>query len=93
MKVYSPAGEALFSTEVNEIGTVEANAALAAAVQKRGRVLVPHSEADGTRFNEFYIPVATGSRPVALVFELYEPAGYLAAILARALVLPTLVPG
>ena len=93
LKVYSPAGEALFSTEADEIGTIETNTALAAAVHERERVLVSHREADGTRFNEFYIPVATSSRPVALVFELYEPAGYLAAILARALVLPTLVPG
>jgi hypothetical protein len=56
-------------------------------------VLLPHEEADGTRFNEFYIPVDGPGGAVALAMELYEPAGYLSAILARALVLPVLVPG
>jgi class 3 adenylate cyclase len=93
MKVYSPTGEALFSTEANEIGAVENNTALSAAIHERERVLLPHKEADGTRFNEFYIPVTGGNDKVVVAFELYEPAGYLAAILGRALVLPTLVPG
>ena len=93
LKVYSPLGEVLFSTDSTEIGTVEQNAALAVAVEKHERTLLPHVEADGSRYNEFYIPVESVGGDVALVFELYEPAGYLEAILLRALVLPTLGPG
>jgi adenylate cyclase len=48
---------------------------------------------DVTRYNEFYVPVVSGDGTLTLVFELYEPVGYLNAILARALVLPTVVPG
>ncbi|MGO7184717.1 adenylate/guanylate cyclase domain-containing protein [Rhizobium brockwellii] len=93
LKVYIPSGEAVFSTDAAEIGTMEANAALTAAFKKGERVLLPHREADGTRYNEFYIPVERQGGDVALVFELYEPAGYLSGILLRALLLPTLVPG
>jgi class 3 adenylate cyclase len=93
LKVYTPAGETLFSTEAEDIGLIEQNTALATAVHERERVLLPHKEADGTLFNEFYIPVVGDNDTVATVFELYEPAGYLASILARALVLPILVPG
>jgi class 3 adenylate cyclase len=93
LKIYSPGGLTLFSTELGDVGTVEKNAALTAAIEEHERVLLPHREADGKHYNEFYIPVEGDSGAVALVFELYEPAGYLSAILARALVLPTLVPG
>ncbi len=93
LKVYSPAGEALFSTDAAEIGQVEDNTALTAAIKEGERVLLPHLEADGTRFNEFYIPLDGPNGAVALVMELYEPAGYLRSILVRALVLPVVVPG
>lgn len=93
LKVYSSRGEAVFSTDAAEIGTIEANAALTAAIDEKERVLLPHREADGTSYNEFYIPLEGADGHAALVFELYEPAGYLGGILARALVLPTLVPG
>lgn len=93
LKVYARNGEALFSTEPAEIGVVETNAALVTAVREDEGVLLPHQEADGTRYNEFYIPLQGNGGAVALVFELYEPAGYLNAILLHALVFPTLVPG
>jgi adenylate cyclase len=92
LKLYDATGAALFSTERSEIGMVENNAALASALAGRP-VLLPHREPDGTRYNEFYIPLHGDAGAVPLVFELYEPAGYLAAILLRALVFPTLVPG
>jgi adenylate cyclase len=82
----------MFSTVPGEVGVSENNTALAAAISEQERVLLPHREADGTRYNEYYIPVQN-DKQVALVFELYEPAGYLNAILARALLWPTLVPG
>ena len=93
MKVYGPAGRTLFSTEAAEVGQFEHNAALSSAVHEKERVLLPHVEADGTLFNEFYIPLVAADGTVDLVVELYEPAGFLRAILARALVLPVLVPG
>jgi class 3 adenylate cyclase len=93
LKVYNRAGEALYSTDVEDVGQVEDNEALAAAIRDHARALVPHTEADGTRYNEFYIPVERTDGSVGLVMELYEPAGYLRAILSRALVLPILVSG
>jgi hypothetical protein len=57
LKLYAPDGKAVFSTDAGDIGVVERNAALTAAFEEQERVLVPHVEADGTRFNEFYIPV------------------------------------
>jgi adenylate cyclase len=92
LKVYISGGEAVFSTDPAEIGVVEENAALTAAFEEQERGLVPHLEADGRRYNEFYIPMPNGDGAVPLVFEIYEPAGYLRAILLRALIVPTLVP-
>ena len=92
LKVYTRGGGAVFSTDLADIGVVEENAALTAALEKQERVRVPHLEADGKRYNEFYIPVFRADGGVAVVFEIYEPAGYLRDILMRALILPTLVP-
>jgi class 3 adenylate cyclase len=92
-KIYNQTGRVLFSTEPNEVGGMEKNAALATAIEEHEGVLLAHQEADGTRYNEFYVPHISGGDAGTLVFELYEPAGYLSAILARALVLPTVVPG
>jgi class 3 adenylate cyclase len=91
-KVYTHGGKAVFSIDSAEIGVVEKNAALTAAFEEQERVLVPHLEADGKRYNEFYIPVSRANGEVALVTEIYQPAWYLRGILIRALILPTLVP-
>jgi len=93
LKVYGENGEALYSTDVADIGQLEDNDALKAALSKGVRTQLPHEEADGTRYNEFYVPVQRADGSVGLVVELYEPVGYLRAIMARALLLPVLVPG
>jgi len=93
LKVYDRNGEAVFSTDAADIGKIESNEALTSAIQEGERTLLPHEEADGTRYNEFYVPILRPDGAVGLVMELYWPAGELRAILARALVLPTLVPG
>ncbi len=93
LKVYGRTGESLFSTDAIEIGQIESNAALTSAVKEGERTLLPHVEPDGTRYNEFYVPLKRADGTVGLVMELYWPAGDLRAILARALVLPVLVPG
>jgi adenylate cyclase len=93
LKVYTPNGEAVFSTDAAEIGRIEDNEALKTAIDERERVLVPHEEADGSRYNEFYVPVLRADGTVGVVMELYWPAGFLRAILRRSLMLPTLVPG
>jgi adenylate cyclase len=93
LKVYDTAGKALFSTDAPEIGQIESNAALAAAIGEGERTLLPHAEPDGTRYNEFYVPLRRPDGAIGLVMELYWPAGELRAILARSLLLPTLVPG
>jgi adenylate cyclase len=92
LKLYSSSRVVMFSTVPGEVGVSEDNTALAAAIGERERVLLPHRETDGSRYNEYYIPLQN-DKQVALVFELYEPAGYLNAIIARALLWPTLVPG
>jgi len=91
-KIYTHDGKAVFSTDRAEIGLVEENAALTAALERQERVLVPHLEADGKRYNEFYIPVSRTNGEVGLVTEIYQPAWYLRDILIRALIMPTLVP-
>jgi len=93
LKVYAPNGEAVFSTDAAEIGQTETNTALDAAIREGERTLLPHEEADGTRYNEFYVPLFRPGGDVGLVMELYWLAGDLRAILARSLVLPVLVPG
>ncbi|MGH6922362.1 MAG: adenylate/guanylate cyclase domain-containing protein, partial [Propylenella sp.] len=93
LKVYDRTGETLYSTDPQDIGQVEDNDALTAAIAEGERTLLPHREADGSLYNEFYVPVERPDGAVGLVMELYEPAGALRAILARALVVPTLVPG
>jgi class 3 adenylate cyclase len=93
LKVYDRTGETLYSTAPQDIGQVEDNEALTAAIAQGLRTLLPHKEADGSLYNEFYVPVERPDGTVGLVMELYEPAGALRAILARALVVPTLVPG
>ncbi len=93
LKVYDAASEAIFSTDTAEIGKAETNDALATALREGGRTLLPHEEPDGTRYNEFYVPLKRADGTVGLVMELYWPSGELRAILARSLLLPTLVPG
>ncbi len=93
LKVYDTNRETIFSTDDAEIGKVETNAAIAAAIGEGERTLLPHVETDGTRYNEFYVPILRGDGAVGLVMELYWPAGELRSILARSLLLPTLVPG
>lgn len=93
LKVYDRSGEAVFSTDAADIGKIETNEALTSAIQEGERALLPHEEADGARYNEFYVPILRPDGAVGLVMELYWPAGRLRAILARSLVLPILVPG
>jgi class 3 adenylate cyclase len=93
LKLYLPTGEAVFSTDPADVGQVEDNPALAAAIRDEKRTLLPHEESDGTRYNEFYVPILRPDGAVGLVMELYWLAGDLRAILARSLVLPVLVPG
>ncbi len=93
LKIYDSSGKAIFSTDVADLGKFEDNEALSGAIREGEHVLVPHEEADGTRYNEFYIPVKRRDGKVGLVMELYEPAGHLREIMSQALVLPTVVSG
>jgi class 3 adenylate cyclase len=93
LKVYDAEGRTLFSTQGEVIGALEADPALTESIQQNRRVLLLNQDPDGTTFNEFYVPFsATPGGPVAVVFELYEPAHILRGIIWRALLLPTIVP-
>lgn len=94
IKVYDRSGRTLFSTQGDDVGTLEADPALTESIGENQRVLVVNQDPDGSTVHEFYIPLsASAGGPVAVVFELYEPARTLRAILWRALLFPTIVPG
>lgn len=49
LKIYDQTGQVLFSTDLNEVGGMEKNAALATAIEEHEAVLLAHQEANGTR--------------------------------------------
>jgi class 3 adenylate cyclase len=93
LTVYTVAGEVLFSTEPGEAGQVQDSAALSAAGRLGEPMLQSHGAAGALDFNQFYVPVKANSGDIALVIELHLPAGGVRSIVARALVLPVLIPG
>ncbi len=94
LKVYAPDGEALFSTDPAEIGQArEERGADRGDRAKASARCSPHEEPDGTRYNEFYVPLQEARRRGRARHGALLAAGDLRAILARSLVLPVLVPG
>jgi adenylate cyclase len=83
MKVYSLAGQVLFSTDAADFAKRETNAALKTVVFDGKPVLVRITE-NGQPLYEIYVPVTDAAGDIAAVFELYEPVAYLDALLLRA---------
>ena len=82
MKVYSLAGQVLFSTDAADFAKRETNAALKTVVFDGKPVLVRIVE-NGQPLYEIYVPVIDAAGDIAAVFELYEPVAYLDALLLR----------
>lgn len=83
MKVYDLAGRTLFSTTASDMATREINAALRNVVFENKSSLVRVVE-NGEQLYEMYVPVLDDKGELAAVFELYEPVGYLDAVLIQA---------
>jgi len=93
LKVYDLGRKVLFATHADEIGTLENGAALRSVIEHSNSEVVPKTLADGTRQYELYVPVFDDAGKLRTVFELYEPVGYLNAILTKAAIPTMAVPG
>jgi len=93
LKVYDLERKVLFATVADEIGTLENGAALRSVIERADSEVVTKTLADGTRQYELYVPVFDDDGNLRAVFELYEPVGYLNAILINAAVPTMAVPG
>lgn len=91
LKVYDLKGLTIFDTDRSRIGGVERNPALAAVADSDEAQVVSERGSEGGRVYELYVPYRHGGRLVA-IFELYEPVGFLDAILVRAGLVAALVP-
>jgi adenylate cyclase len=93
LKVYDLSRRVLYATHADEIGTVENGAALRDVIAEADSGIVAKTLADGTEQYELYVPVFDGDGAVRAVFELYEPVGYLNAILIKSAVPIVALPG
>lgn len=93
LKVYDLNRKVLFATDTEEIGTMENGAALRNVIEHSNSEVVPKTLADGTQQYELYVPVFDDKGTLRAVFELYEPVGYLDAILTQAALPAMAVPG
>ncbi len=93
IKVYGLNRHVLYATFSDEIGALENGPALRAVIQTRTPGIVKKMDRDGVQKYELYVPVFDTSGILRTVFELYEPVGYLDAIMGQAMVLTLVVPG
>jgi len=93
LKVYNLERRVLFATHAEEIGTLENGAALRNVIKRGDSEVVTKTLADGTELYELYVPVFGSGGRLRAVFELYEPVGYLNAILIGAAGPTMAVPG
>ena len=76
LKIYTPDGLLLFSSDATEIGKVEQSAAFLKAVNSGKPNLVKKSRL-GTTLYELYVILSARAGRKAAIFELYEPADQL----------------
>ncbi len=93
LKVYNLERRVLFATKPDEIGTLENGPALRNVIESGKSEAITKTLADGTEQYELYVPVFESGGQLRTVFELYEPVGYLNAILVGAAVPAMAVPG
>jgi class 3 adenylate cyclase len=83
LKIYGKGGVIQFATEAERIGTADPSPAYRAAAERGVSSVVHRVAPDGSELYELYVLVE-GSGGASVVFELYEPVGYLNALLWRA---------
>ena len=92
LKVYNLQRVVLFATHTEEIGSTENGQALRTVIETHEPGLVTKTLADDSRQYELYVPVFDKKNKLRAVFELYEPVGYLDALLMKAAI-PTVGTG
>jgi adenylate cyclase len=93
LKVYDLQHKVLYATDQSEIGSSETAQVLSDVIDNGVPSVATKALPDGTKQYEFYVPVFDGTGTMRVVFELYEPVGYLDAILTRAALPLVTIPG
>lgn len=91
LKIYDEQGRVLYSTEAGKTGQIEREPLLL-EVLRDGESLIAEKELDGKPVYEFYIDLPSRPDRPRLVFELYEPAAGLQAVLWRNLLPAVAIP-
>jgi class 3 adenylate cyclase len=93
LKVYDLTGRTIFASDGKDLGKVETGAALQRALTRRKPALTQGLGPGDETAYELYIPLFGGGDSLRAVVELYEPIGYLDAVMVRAAAAPIAVPG
>ena len=100
LKVYDLAGRTLFSSDGEGLGKIETGAALRRVLDRKNPSLARGRGPNDEITYELYVPLfggagggARGGESLRAVVELYEPVGYIDAIMIRAVAAPVVVPG
>lgn len=96
LKVYDLAGRTLFSSDGEGLGKIETGAALRRVLDRKSPSLARGRGPNDEITYELYVPLfggAGGGESLRAVVELYEPVGYIDAIMIRAVAAPVVVPG
>ena len=89
LKVYDLTGRTLYSHNPHEIGELETGQALREVIAGGEPSAIGHTEGDGTKVYELYLPYKQGGRLVA-VFELYESLSGGFSTMVRKILVPVL---
>ena len=92
LKVYDLERRVIFATDPAEIGSTEQGAALGRVIDEGQPGIVGKTDADGSELYELYVPLLDAAGRLRAVFELYEPIGYLDAILLRSALPVVIIP-
>lgn len=96
LKVYDLGGRTLFSSDGEGLGKIETGAALHRVLDHKKPSLARGRGPNDEITYELYVPLFGGAgagRSLLAVVELYEPVGYIDAIMIRAVAAPVVVPG
>lgn len=93
LKVYDLNRRVLYATDQSEIGSMENGQTLRDVIADLDPGIVTFVSPGGVPQYELYVPVFDADGTLRTVFELYEPVGYLDAILIRSAIPIILIPG
>lgn len=92
LKVYDLAGRTLFSSDGEGLGKIETGAALRHVLDHGKSSLARGRGPNDEITYELYVPLFGGGESLRAVVELYEPVGYIDALMIRAVAAPVVVP-